>query len=103
MPAGDLASSGQQQLATAGRDCFTRGSRDDFELSLRHLGNLQNLRIWHNGTSPLADWHLALVIVIDNASGQRYVFVATSCRDTSIDYITLHTHALGREQHALKV
>lgn len=66
-----MASSGQQQLATAESACFARGSSDEFELNLRHLGNLQELRICHNGTTFMADWHLDLVIVADTTTGEK--------------------------------
>lgn len=74
--AGELACSGQQQLATTNAECFTRGSGDEFELSLPHMGPLHELHICHNGTTPTADWHLDLIIVADATTGDRYGCVA---------------------------
>ena len=71
LPVGELACSGQQQLAATNTDCFTRGSSDEFELSLPHMGPLHELHICHNGTTPMADWHLDLVIVADTTTGDR--------------------------------
>lgn len=68
---GELACSGQQQLATANAESLTRGSSAEFELSLRHMGPLHELHICHNGTTPLADWHLDLIIVTDTTNGDR--------------------------------
>lgn len=78
MPVGELACSGQQQLATANAECFTRGSSNDFELSLPHMGPLHELHVCHNGTTPSADWHLDLVIVADSTTGDRCYSVVSS-------------------------
>ena len=68
---GEVACSGQQQLATTNAECFARGSTDEFELSLPHMGSLHEVHICHNGTTPVADWHLDLIIVADTTTGDR--------------------------------
>ena len=70
--AGEVSSSGQQQLASSNTDTFARGATDEFALRLRHMGQLKELRIWHSGTDSPTDWHLSLVIVTDETAGQRY-------------------------------
>lgn len=69
--AGELACSGQQLLATASSESFSRGSTDEFELSLPHMGPLLEVHICHNGTTQVVDWHLDLIIVADTNTGQR--------------------------------
>lgn len=70
--AGSLCSSGRQQLASRNADAFSRGSTDDFALHLRHMGQLQELHIWHNGTGLATAWHLSLIIVADETTRERY-------------------------------
>jgi len=70
--AGNLSSSGRQQLASTNADAFSRGSTDGFDLRLRHMGQLQELHIWHNGTGLATAWHLSLIVVADETNGERY-------------------------------
>ncbi len=70
--AGNLCSSSRQQLASSNADAFSRGSTDEFALRLRHMGQLQELHIWHNGTGLATAWHLSLIIVADETNGERY-------------------------------
>ncbi|DBA69854.1 TPA: hypothetical protein ACH3X2_012566 [Trebouxia sp. C0005] len=72
--AGSLCSSGRQQLASSNADAFSRGATDEFALRLRHMGQLQELHIWHNGTGLATAWHLSLIIVADETNGERWFF-----------------------------
>lgn len=42
---------------------------DDFELRLRHLGALQQATVVLEGSA--ASWHLQLIIILDNTTGDR--------------------------------
>ena len=69
--AGSLCSSGHQQLASSNADAFSRGSTDEFALHLRHMGQLQELHIWHNGTGLATAWRLSLIVIADETNGDR--------------------------------
>ncbi|DBB10366.1 TPA: hypothetical protein ACH3X3_001925 [Trebouxia sp. C0006] len=71
---GSLCSSGRQQLASSNADAFSRGSTDELALRLRHMGQLHELHIWHNGSGPATAWHLSLIIVADETNGERWFF-----------------------------
>lgn len=57
------AESGQQKLVAHSAGAFTRGHRDEFEFECEDLGDLQKVKIEHDGSGKEPGWHLAEVRV----------------------------------------
>lgn len=66
---GEQSSSGPQHLHAASQQTFDRGMTDDFDLRLRHLGPLHQATVVLEGSA--AAWHLELIIIMDNTTGER--------------------------------
>ena len=49
-------------------------SDDNFPVTIKALGTLTGMRIWHNNGGQYPAWYLASVKVRDNAAGVTYFF-----------------------------
>ena len=67
-------------------DNFEQGATDRFTLNIpQELEQLYKLRIWHDGSRPLAGWHLDKIFITNPVSGERYDFNCNRWLATSED------------------
>ncbi|CAD7701204.1 unnamed protein product, partial [Ostreobium quekettii] len=63
-------------LDAKGRNDFERGSKDEFEIVGKDLGELLSVKIGHDGKGFAAAWHLSKVEVCHARSMRRWTFLA---------------------------
>lgn len=76
---GNQGSSGEISLndSLARRKYFSRGSVNNFTLTLpSSLGNVTDLRIWHDNTGSNPAWFLQHVVITDRQTGEMWYFFA---------------------------
>ena len=64
-------------------DNFEQGQTDRFTLNIpQEMEILYKIRIWHDGSRPLAGWHLDKIFITNPVSGERYDFACNNWLDT---------------------
>uniref|UniRef100_A0A6B2KXQ4 PLAT domain-containing protein n=1 Tax=Arcella intermedia TaxID=1963864 RepID=A0A6B2KXQ4_9EUKA len=79
---GDKGKTGEKKL-DAGREAFEKGKKDEFGIEVEDLGNLQRLRIGHDGSGFGPGWFLDKVVVRNEASGQQWFFLSGQWFDST--------------------
>jgi hypothetical protein len=71
---GTKGTSGEQALHNPKKNCFEAGNEDVFQVKCSDIGELLEVRIWHNNRGFGPGWFLEMVIVIDKSRWTRYEF-----------------------------
>jgi hypothetical protein len=73
---GALGDSGELALERSEThdDPFERGNTDIFSRELVDLGEIQRVRIWHDGKGMFSSWKLDRVVVLEEGTQSRYEF-----------------------------
>lgn len=66
------------------RDKFERGHTDEFAVSAVNLGDLQKIRIGHDGHGAGSGWHLSKVVVESGLDGKRWTFPCDQWMDKGV-------------------
>ena len=72
---GRSGTSGRRRLHASWKNCFGRGSIDEFALSCADLGELEAIQVGHDSPTPSSGWYLDKVVVADSV-GRHWEFGA---------------------------
>jgi len=92
---------GRRRLHASWKNCFGRGSIDEFALSSIDLGELEAIHVGHDSPSLNSGWFLDRVVVSDS-TGRHWEFVCgrwlDKHEDNGVTDLTLRGRRVGVEE-----